>query len=299
MAPETRVIEKYGIIKFGPDDVRAKNLILTSAVRQLPKQEYINTKSQPPKGHYGYCTLMYGEYVKAIIDIQFRLQVLFDWEQYITQLAWQEFCNSRTIAYAVESPLPTNPVDYPAFRITEARFKLEPGVILVVRKNLTPIEKCGTNEVDQTEFNPPDPQAPANPPLPPPDGTPPSQQIPLSAPYSGIDDQGKTYVRPRGSAPSGGNCPKLYRIRSSGSWTVQGQPYTSTNVQENVPGPLSGFTVQLSQPAGYDENWESGIGKITYPGGQLNLAGAGPGDKGSVSISVDSIETMDGSPDTC
>lgn len=195
MGAETRKIEKYGILKFLPEDRGAQNLIVLSDVIQLPYSEYLNTKSNPFKGHYGYACFMYKEYVRAIVDIQFRRQVIFEHQGYVVQLAHQEYCNSKEIATQVGSLWNPTPVEYPILNFDEIRFKLEEGVIISVLKSSIPMKTCDSQGIVQPDLSPPSSYQPPAPQPAPPKDTPEEQKIPLSSPYEGTDDDGNTYVR--------------------------------------------------------------------------------------------------------
>lgn len=215
MASETRKIEKFGILKLLPEDRGANNLLITGDVIQLPFSEFVNYKSNPFKSHYGFCCFMYGEYVLSMLDLQFRRQVILDRNQYIVQLAHQEFHNSKEIAGILAALWPDTTVDYPIWNCTELRFKLEPGVILQVFKSSIPMVDAGPNGIKQSDISPPGGGIPAPTPAPP-EETPNDQKIPLSPPYQGQDDSGNTYVRPEGiTIPPGGagTVGQMYKVK--------------------------------------------------------------------------------------
>lgn len=214
MGAETRKIEKYGILKLLPEDRGAQNLIVLCDVIQLPYSEYVNVKSNPAKGHYGFACFMYKEYVRAIIDIQFRKQVLLDHTGYVVQLAHQEYCNSKEIATQVGTVWKPTAVDYPILNFDEIRFKLEDGVVISVLKSSIPMKTCDSQGIIQPDLSPPSSYQPQAPQAPPPKDAPPNELIPLTAPYEGINDDGNTYVRglnPDGTAtdPTAGST-KIY-----------------------------------------------------------------------------------------
>lgn len=198
--PETRRIENYGILKLLPEERGANNLIVQSDVIQLPYSEYLNVKSNPPKSHYGYVCFMSKGYVMSILDIQFRRQIIINRERYLVQLAWQEFCNSKTILDAVANTSPDTTVDYPIWLCDELRFKLEPGVVLNVFKSHIPPTTCSGTGISEPNLGGEAPGLPASPSLPPPPNTPDEDKLVLSPPYDGDEDNGNTYVR--GSEPS-------------------------------------------------------------------------------------------------
>lgn len=199
--PETRRIENYGILKLLPTERGANNLIVLCDVIQLPFSEYSNLKSNPTKSHYGYVCFMSGEYVLDVKDIQFRRQIIVDRDRYIIQLAWQEYCNSKTIAQELGAPAPDTPVEYPIWLCDELRFKLEPGVVINVFKSHVPPITCGAGGIIEPDYSPEAPDLPSQPSPPPPKGTPDENKIPLSSPYEGDDDNGNTYVRDVPTAP--------------------------------------------------------------------------------------------------
>lgn len=192
---EVRTIERYGIIKLSPEDRSAVHLIIQTDVIQSPYSEYLNVKSNPSRSHYGYACLMSREYVMSVVDIQFKRQIVVDYERYVVQLAWQEFCNSKTIATQLAAPLPDTQVQYPLWLCDEVRFKLEPGVIIKVFKRSNDMVTCGGTPVEQPDDREDTPQLPPSPSSPPPLGTPDSEKIPLSPPYGPNDDDGNTYKR--------------------------------------------------------------------------------------------------------
>ena len=215
MVAETRKIEKYGILKLLPEDRGAQNLIVLCDVIQLPYSEYLNVKSNPAKGHYGFACFMYREYVRAIVDIQFRKQVILDHTGYVVQLAHQEYCNSKEIAQQLGVLWNPTGVDYPILNFDEIRFKLEEGVVISVLKSSIPMIKCDNQGIIQPDLSPPSDYNPAAPVAPPPKDTPESEKIPLSSPYEGEDDDGNTYVRdipvtpPPDPTPQG-DCNQVY-----------------------------------------------------------------------------------------
>lgn len=193
--PESRRIENYGILKLLPEERGANNLLITSDVIQLPYSEYVNAKTNPFRGHYGYVCFMSGEYVIHDLDIQFRRQIILDRDRYIVQLAWQESCNSATIRDVLGIPLPDTEVDYPIWICDELRFKLEPGVVINVFKSHIPPVTCPGTLIVEPDMIPEPPGLPQSPQAPPPKGTPNQALLPLSPPYEGDDDNGNTYVR--------------------------------------------------------------------------------------------------------
>lgn len=243
MASETRKIENYGILKLSPLDRGSQNLLIIADVIQLPYSEYVNTKSNPFKGHYGYCCFMYGEYVHTILDIQFRRQVLLDRTAYVVQLAHQEFHNSKEIIQQLADITFDTLVDYPIWNCDELRFKLEPGVILQVFKSSIPMVVSQPDGIKQSNLTPPGPGV--APPLPPPPpGTPEEEKIKLADPYEGEDDNGNTYVRPEPPPPppvGQGDCDKIYAVTYSFKPAYEGfgeqsQINGSTNAYGKVLG---------------------------------------------------------------
>lgn len=199
--PETRRIENYGVLKLLPEERGSNNLLILCDVIQLPFSEYLNLKTNPSRSHYGYVCYMAGEYVLDVKDIQFRRQVIVDRDRYLVQLAWQEFCNSKTIAGQLGAPLPDTPVEYPIWLCDELRFRLEPGVVINMFKSHVPPITCSGSGIVEPDYSPEAPGLPPNPSAPPPKGTPDSEKLPLSSPYEGANDAGNTYVRGDGSTP--------------------------------------------------------------------------------------------------
>jgi hypothetical protein len=227
-----------------PEDRGANNLLVTGDVIQLPYQEYVNTKSNPFKGHYGYCCLMYGEYVIDIIDIRFRRTVLVDRNNYVVQLAHQEFHNSKEIIQQLADVVFDTLVDYPIWNCTELRFKLEPGVILQVFKSSVPMVIGQPDGLQQSDLSPPGGGI-GSPVPPPPPGTPEEDKIPLAPPYEGADDNGNTYVRPEPSPPpplTGGQIGKMYKV------TIKYTGALGNLTEEDGPffGPIRGVLVDQS-----------------------------------------------------
>jgi hypothetical protein len=231
MGFEVRTIEKLGILKLLPEDRGALKLIVSTEVIQLPFHEYRNFKSNPPKGHYGYATLMDGEFVLKLIDLQFRRQLIVDHDNYVVQLAWQEFCNSQTILDFLGPEAPDTTVEYPIWRCNEIRFELEPGVVLRVFKSSLPMVICEGSGISQPNLTELSPHVPGDPPAPPAETAPSSTKIPLSAPYEGTNDDGNTFVRGQGATPAPGSC-ATYRIagtyRYGNSFGGAGGPFTIT-----------------------------------------------------------------------
>jgi hypothetical protein len=231
MGFEVRTIEKLGILKLLPEDRGALKLIVSTEVIQLPFHEYRNFKSNPAKGHYGYATLMDGEFVIALIDLQFRRQLIIDRDNYTVQLAWQEFCNAKTIATVLAVPEPDTTVEYPIWRCNEIRFELEPGVVLRVFKSSLPMVICEGSGISQPDLTELSPHVPGEPPSPPAENAPTSSKIPLSAPYQGTNDDGNTYVRGQEPEPAPGTC-TTYKIvgtyRYGNSNGAPGQPFELT-----------------------------------------------------------------------
>lgn len=221
--PETRFIEKFGVLEFTDEERASLDLIVTSDVIQLPFSEYANTKTNPFKSHYGYAAFMFKEYVLNVVDIQFRRQVIIYKDRFLVQLAWQEYCNSQKIidAVTVTSEPPTK-VDYPMWICDRILFKLEPGVILeIFKSHISPVV-CGAG-IEESKRDVPPPAPPPPPPdnpdaplptpdtpqQPPPESDPPGNKIPLSAPYKpATNDGGNTYVRNPIPGGGGGLPPK-------------------------------------------------------------------------------------------
>lgn len=157
---------------------------------------------------------MYGEYVRSILDIQFRRQVLLDHTSYTVQLAHQEFHNSKEIIQQLADVVFDTLVDYPIWNCDELRFKLEPGVILQVFKSSIPMVVAQPDGIQQSNLTPPG-GAIAPPSPPPPPETPEEDKIPLAPPYQGDDDNGNTYVRPEPPPEpvGGGQIGKMYKVR--------------------------------------------------------------------------------------
>lgn len=199
--PETRRIENYGILKLLPPERGATELIITCDVIQLPYSEYVNLKTNPFKSHYGYVCLMYKEYVLDVVDIQFRRQIIAYRNRHLVQLAWQEYCNSKTIAQQLGVPLPDTSVDYAIWLCDELRFRLEPGVIINVFKSHIPPITCGSGGIVEPDLSVNPTGLPAAPTSPPPKDTPEEAKLPLSSPYEGDDDDGNTYVRGDSAPP--------------------------------------------------------------------------------------------------
>lgn len=230
--PETRRIENYGILKLLPPERGAVELIITCDVIQLPYSEYVNLKTNPFKSHYGYVCLMHKEYVLDVIDIQFRRQIIAYRNRHLVQLAWQEYCNSKTIAAQLGAPLPDTSVDYSVWLCDELRFRLEPGVIINVFKSHIPPVTCGSGGIVEPELVANPPGIPESPLAPPPPTTPETDKVPLSSPYEGDNDNGNTYVRdipqtpPPDPTPQG-DCNQVYpatwqyTYTSSSGQTVQ------------------------------------------------------------------------------
>lgn len=239
--PETRRIENYGVMKLLPPERGSINLIVLCDVIQLPYSEYVNRKSNPDKGHYGYVSFMCGEYVIDIKDIQFRRQVIVDRERYVVQLAWQEFCNSKTIAGQLGAPLPDTSVEYPIWLCDELRFKLEPGVVINVFKSHVPPITCPGSGIVEPDYSPEAPNLPPGAVQPPPPNTPDSQKIPLSSPYEGVNDAGNTYVRgynPDGSPsdPTKGQTKIYVDINAYGNPQVDNSAVQFPDLVETLPG---------------------------------------------------------------
>lgn len=250
--PETRRIENYGVLKLLPPERGATNLIVLCDVIQLPFSEYSNLKSNPTKSHYGYVCFMSGEYVLDVKDIQFRRQILVDRDRHLVQLAWQEYCNSKTIAGQLGVPLPDTSVDYSVWLCDELRFKLEPGVVINVFKSHIPPITCGAGGIVEPDYSPEAPGLPSQPTPPPPKETPESDKIPLSSPYEGDDDNGNTYVRDIPQPPPT-NEDRGYKL--SVSYTQQspsGNP-TPINYDIYVCGPVSYETEAMTDYPGREQ----------------------------------------------
>lgn len=230
-----------------PEDRGAQNLIVLCSVIQLPFSEYQNVKSNPPKGHYGFACFMYKEYVRAILDIQFRKQVILDHTGYVVQLAHQEYCNSKEIAGAIGIVWQPTPVDYPILNFDEIRFKLEDGVIISVFKSSIPMVKCDSQGIVQSNLSPPSSYNPPPPQAAPPKDTPVNQLIPLTSPYEGEDDSGNTYVRDIPPPPDA-NENTGYKI--SVSYTQQSP--------SGSPTPIS-YDIYACGPVSYDTQAMSGF----------------------------------------
>lgn len=255
---ETRRIENYGIMKLSPVERGSNNLRIQTDVIQLPYSEYLNVRSNPPKGHYGFACLMDGEYVIDIIDIQFRRQILIDKDRYLVQLAWQEFCNSKTIANQLGAPLPDTTVDYPIWNCKEIRFKLEPGVILnVFKSNIIPVT-CSGSGISEPNLGGEPPGLPPQPTLPPPPNVPDSEKLPLSPPYEGDDDNGNTYKRGEAEPPPSGSpgpdCTKCYNI----SFTVNGTDRDGNSFND------SGVAQLCGEITGFDSFFNPAFGSWAY-----------------------------------
>lgn len=243
MGAETRKIEKYGILKLLPEDRGAQNLIVLCDVIQLPYTEYLNVKSNPPKGHYGFACFMYKEYVREIVDIQFRRQVIFEHQGYVVQLAHQEYCNSKEIATQVGTLWNPTPVEYPILNFDEIRFKLEPGVVISVLKSSIPMKTCDSQGIVQPDLSPPSSYQPdTTPPYPPAEDAPVDEKIPLSAPYQGEDDNGNTYVRPLPPPPPGDI---VYQIKTSYEDNGTTCSFTGMITTDNVKVPVANGTFTL------------------------------------------------------
>ena len=249
MASETRKIEKFGILKLLPEDRGANTLLITCDVIQLPFSEYVNVKSNPFKGHYGYCCFMFGEYVRDMIPLQFRRQLLLDRNQYIVQLAHQEFHNSKEIIQQLADITFDTLVDYPIWNCTELRFKLEPGVIIQVYKASIPMVIAQPDGIEQGDYAPPGPGI-GEPQPPPPEDTPDDEKIALAPPYEGEDDSGNTYVRPELQPPPDtpqGDCNKVYYVNWEYTVTFEGYPPDTKSGQSAVFGGFLGIFAEGGQ----------------------------------------------------
>lgn len=239
--PETRRIENYGVLKLLPPERGATNLIVLCDVIQLPFSEYSNLKSNPTRSHYGYVCFMSGEYVLDVKDIQFRRQILVDRDRHLVQLAWQEYCNSKTIAQELGAPAPDTPVEYSIWLCDELRFKLEPGVVINVFKSHIPPITCGSGGILEPDYSPEAPGLPPQPTSPPPKGTPDADKIPLSSPYEGVNDGGNTYVRgynPDGSPsdPTKGETKIYVDINAYTNPQVNNETVQFPDLVETLPG---------------------------------------------------------------
>lgn len=191
---EIRTIEKKGVLNLTLDDRKSLTLLITTEVIQRPYNQYLNTKSNPYTSFYGYACVMAQEYVINRIELRHVRQIIIDSKDYETQLGYQIYCNSRSILSAITG---TGTIDtkvkFPARLATQIRFKLEPGVILTVQKETTPMVTCGGDGVEQTDYSPPLPTYGEEPIASNPDGSSANPTFKPSLPYNGIDDFGNTY----------------------------------------------------------------------------------------------------------
>ena len=262
--PETRRIENYGILKLLPVERGATELIITADVIQIPYSEYVNLKTNPFKSHYGYVCLMHKEYVLEVIDIQFRRQIIAYRNRHLVQLAWQEYCNSKTIAQQLGAPLPDTNVDYAIWLCDELRFRLEPGVILnVFKSHISPIT-CGSGGIVEPELAANPPGIPESPVAPPPPSSPEEDKIPLSSPYEGDDDNGNTYVRDIPQPPPT-NENRGYKLSVSYSQQSPSGNPTPINYDTYVCGPVSYETEPMSGYPGREQLFITARGMSPTP----------------------------------
>lgn len=210
-------------MKLTQNERSGKVLRLYTEVIQLPLSEYVNTKSNPPFGFYGYVTLWAKEFVYKKIPIEFQQQLVLYEERYSAQLGEQVVCNAMELLKGLviiseKIPGPTNVVylqpsliEYPLWAVTDLKFTLVPGCVIKASFGEELNQKCAASPIVQPDLLPPD-SIPAPPPPPPPAGTPDDQKIPLSPPYAGANDNGDTFVRPPAPPPPGPNEARQYRV---------------------------------------------------------------------------------------
>lgn len=233
---QTRYIENRGILNLTQEERSGKAQRLYTEVVQLPYSEYLNVKSNPSHGFYGYAVLMAKEFAFKKIPIEFHKQLLYLEERFDAQVGEMVVCNAMTLLRAiviVSNQIPPDPkavylqpdlVEFPLWAVTQVKFVLVPGCVIKVEYAHEEYQKCPASPVVQPDLLPP-PSLPTPPPSPPPEDTDDDQKIPLSPPYQGDDDGGDTFVRnpPEPEEPSeppvGADCTKFYLITAEGVTT--------------------------------------------------------------------------------
>lgn len=219
---QTRTIEKYGVLILSEEERESFWLAVFCSVIQKPlQQEYTNPKTLPPRGWYGYCSIVSQGYVCDRIAIEYYNQRVWFGERYHAQefeVITSAFAKQNeylaSISLRVNVPVaivfvPNTPLNYPRLYPTEFRFKVPDGVVLqvnVLNQKFTKTVESQTNPVNPF---PPVPPSDGDPPSPPKPGEPPSTGVPgsgapieISPPYNPSDnDDGNTYV-PAPTQPS-------------------------------------------------------------------------------------------------
>lgn len=276
---QVRTIEKKGLLVLTAQEKSAYMLRIFSIVMQRPLAPSLNYRLMPPRGFWGWATIMSEQYVVRDVQLQFYSQLLYSCVRDDIQNHIVTSSNLSVIAevlgeLTLENPAPPNIIIFPPPPYepilppeTHIQFVLEPDVVLQVVTQYIPMYATPEVEYDPSEIPPPNGSLDTEkfPPIPPsPPGFPPNTGVPgsgaifeITPPYDGADDGGKTYVPPflpPWVGDDGQDEGATYTV------TLEKQGYTNLGVKDGtpeiltrtgVPGKIKGLgTNQPSNPDG-------------------------------------------------
>jgi hypothetical protein len=229
-----RTIQWFGILKPPTNIQNLRWWRLTADIRKEPLQVYQNARFPVNQTFYGYVQSISAGRVTQTWSLQYPNQILetkINLGLYLHRSVscaidtTNESINRLAVLLGLIAFDPNNPIEMwsvPSIQIEEFRVRLlvEPAIIdLIYEYEEQP--KCN---VDQNEELPPPP-----PPPPPqkstiPPTTPNTDNPPISPPYEGIDDDGRTYNPNRGNNPEFPVGERCTRYRITVSYQLIGDP---------------------------------------------------------------------------
>lgn len=192
-------MEKRGLLILTPEERSGSSIEITCSVVTPPRSPYLNVKTNPPRGFYGYATIFVGAYVLEEVEIQFEEQVIFRRENDLLQIAALIECLNLSVQASLitfsgtfnpavrdgelQLTVPIPPAVY-GCPVTAVKFVFPEGVQAVIKLLDRTLYFCGASSPDILLD---EPEAP-------PENT--DNELPLSPPYNPqTNDDNDTYVR--------------------------------------------------------------------------------------------------------